>query len=184
MPDIDKFDSEFFGMSDRKANSLDPQFKLCYETTFEAILDAGINPDDIKGSRTGMFTAYCYIDGRLAQLQEDIFDTNEFEWIEEYSEVSKYFGFSGPCLTYDSACASSFSALNEAFKLVRAGVIDTAIVAGIAISTKPSTAVQFRELGMTSQEGMSRCMDQKANGYVRYVSLYRDCIYFISLYRG
>lgn len=166
IPGIEKFDASFFGMNDRQANEMDPQFKICHETTFEAIIDAGLDPVSLRGDRTGMFIGYCYSDAWSAQLQVDATLYNS-QWTEQFSEVSKSFGFKGPCLAYDSACASSFSAFNEAVKLLEANVIDTAIVAGVSVSTSPVTAQGFRSLGMTSLEGQSRCMDKHANGYVR-----------------
>lgn len=167
VPGIEKFDANFFGVPDRQANEMDPQFKICHETTFEAIIDAGMDPTDLRSSRTGMYIGYCYADARQAQQQIDA-TINETQWGEDFSEVSKYFGFKGPCMTYDSACASSFSAFNEAFHAIKSNVIDTAIVAGVAICTSPLAATGFRQLGMTSEEGRSRCMDKDANGYVRY----------------
>lgn len=166
IPSIEKFDAEFFNVTERQANEMDPQFKICHETTFEAIIDAGLDPVSLRGPRTGMFIGYCYTDAWSAQLQVDATLYNS-QWTEHFSEVSKSFGFKGPCLTYDSACASSFSAFNEAVKLIESNVIDTAIVAGVSVSTSPVTAQGFRQLGMTSIEGQCRCMDKKANGYVR-----------------
>ena len=152
-------------MSDKITDQFDPQFKICHETTFEAIIDAGLDPIDLRGSRTGMFIGYCYSDSWRAQTEEG--RSYESVWNETFSEVSKAFGFKGPCMTYDSACASSFSAFNEAVKLIKANVIDTAIVAGVSICTNTKIASCFRMLGMTSAEGESRCMDKNASGYVR-----------------
>ena len=90
IPNLEKFDSTFFGMTDREANEMDPQFKICHETTFEAIIDAGLDPVDLRGSRTGMFVGYCYNDARMAQVQEDgTFYSSQ--WAEDFSEASKYF---------------------------------------------------------------------------------------------
>lgn len=140
-------------------------FRICHETTFEAILDAGINPVDISGPRTGMLIGYCMSDTWYAKTEDaSCYDS---EWFEVFSEVSKNFRFEGPCTTYDSACASSFSAFNEAVKLIEANVIDTAIVAGVGICCAPQTAGGFMQLGMTSPDGRSKCMDKNANGYVR-----------------
>lgn len=144
---------------------MDPQFRICHETTFEAILDGGLDPASLRSNRTGMFIGFCYSDSWLAQTEDaSMYDS---EWIEAFSEVSKYFGFKGPCTTHDSACASSFSAFNEAVKLIEANVIDTAIVSGVGICSSPFSASAFMQLGMTSSEGRSRCMDLNASGYVR-----------------
>lgn len=147
---------------------MDPQFKICHETTFEAIIDAGVDPMTLRGPRTGMFVGYCFSDSSTAQAGKDhTAMTNSTLSKEDYSEVPKSFGFKGPIMTYDSACASSFSAFNEAVKLIESSFIDTAIVSGVAISCDPHIASAFRQLGMTSVEGRSRCMDKSASGYAR-----------------
>lgn len=144
---------------------MDPQYKLCHEVTYESVIDAGLDPVSLANYRTGMFIGCCYVDSISAQIETCTdYDST---WTELVSEVSKSFGFKGPCTTYDSACASSFSAFNEAVKAMNANIIDTAIISGIAICTNPHVAACFRQLGMTSDEGLSRCMDKNANGYVR-----------------
>ena len=41
MPNLDKFDSEFFGIPESEVNYIDPQERLLLEATYEAIIDAG-----------------------------------------------------------------------------------------------------------------------------------------------
>lgn len=166
IPDVEKIDSTFFGMDDIEADQMDPQYKICHEATFEAIIDAGIDPINLRNNRTGMFIGYCYNDAKFAQSQEDPLSSN-YKWNADFSEVSRRLGFTGPCITYDSACASTSSALNEAVHAIRSNVIDIAIVSGVAIATNPNIATGFRQLGMTNDEGKCRCMDKKASGYVR-----------------
>ncbi len=39
---IDKFDGAFFGIMSKIADTVDPQARILLETTYEAIVDAGI----------------------------------------------------------------------------------------------------------------------------------------------
>ena len=56
--DINKLDGGYFGLHYRQANNADPGVRGLMETTVEAIMDAGVNPSELKGSKTGVFIGY------------------------------------------------------------------------------------------------------------------------------
>src|SRR4051812_38924358 len=45
--DLDRFDAGFFGINHREAELLDPQQRVFLETCWEALEDAGYDPDTI-----------------------------------------------------------------------------------------------------------------------------------------
>lgn len=57
---INKFDAAFFGIHSKQANAMDPQGRPIIEAAYEAILDSGIHPQTLRGSRTGVFVAVCF----------------------------------------------------------------------------------------------------------------------------
>lgn len=57
---LTKFDASFFGVHNKQANALDPQGRLLLEHSYEAVIDAGINPKTLRGTRTGIFIGCCY----------------------------------------------------------------------------------------------------------------------------
>lgn len=66
---IEKFDAEYFDISFAQAEIMDPMARALLEHTYEAIVDAGVNPKDLHGTKTGVFIGtsfseseniYCY----------------------------------------------------------------------------------------------------------------------------
>jgi len=54
---IQKFDAKFFDMPASEAHVLDPGFRILLEHTYEAIIDAGVNPAELQGTNTSVVTA-------------------------------------------------------------------------------------------------------------------------------
>jgi len=163
--DINKCDYEFFGMSEHDANYLDVQMRVALETTYEAIVDAGVDPKSLQGSKTALFAGICYDDTGTA------YDSSE-ETALNYQRISMQkvaaaFDFRGGASAADTACASSFTAFYQAFYSIRAGLCDQAVVIGAAVNLRPTIALGFNNLRMTSPDGRSKCMDASADGYGR-----------------
>ena len=163
--DLSRFDAQFFGMSDQEADQMDPQVRITLELTFEAIIDAGLNPEDLKGSKTGVFFGSFFneIDGAVTPANED-----SLHFKQMFSRhINYYFDFKGPSICYDTACSSTFSALNEALIYLRTGQLDYALVAGCNIAVWPGRVVQFVRIGMLSPDGKCNFLDAAGNGYVK-----------------
>lgn len=68
---LEKFDATFFGMSAKEANFTDPQTRMLLETTYECIIDAGYNPNEFRGSKTGVYIG-CAESESQELLMEDV----------------------------------------------------------------------------------------------------------------
>ena len=66
--DIDQFDAEFFRISPLEAQLLDPQQRMMLETCWRALEDAGIDPESLRGSRTGVYAGMSNKDYRHLML--------------------------------------------------------------------------------------------------------------------
>uniref|UniRef100_A0A3Q4I571 Fatty acid synthase n=1 Tax=Neolamprologus brichardi TaxID=32507 RepID=A0A3Q4I571_NEOBR len=171
LKDISHFDAAFFGVHPKQANSMDPQLRLMLEIAYEAIVDAGLNPATLRGSKTGV---YIGVSGSEAG---EAFSRDPEELLG-YSmtgcqrgmlanRLSYFFDFSGPSTAIDTACSSSLLALENAFHAIRQGHCDAALVGGVNLLLKPNTSVQFMKLGMLSPEGTCKSFDASGNGYCR-----------------
>ncbi|XP_026810325.1 fatty acid synthase-like [Rhopalosiphum maidis] len=171
LKEINKFDAEFFGIHTKLANAMDPQIRILLEVTHEAIVDAGINPKDIRGTKTGVYV------GMMTNESSDFFERTP-EKLTGYetigvirsmvaNRISFQFNFKGPSVTIDTACSSTLFCLHEAITAIKTGQCDAAIVAGTNLLLKPATSVMCHRYNMLSPTGTSRPFDIGANGYVR-----------------
>lgn len=65
-----KFDAAFFGVHKSQANVLDVLTRWCLEKTFEALLDAGISLQEIRGSKTAVIVGASYLESNFQWIFE------------------------------------------------------------------------------------------------------------------
>uniref|UniRef100_A0A1I8MI56 Fatty acid synthase n=1 Tax=Musca domestica TaxID=7370 RepID=A0A1I8MI56_MUSDO len=169
--DLENFDQQFFSVSAKQAECMDPQMRMLLESTYEAIIDAGVNPCEIRGSRTGVYVG-------VSSSETEQYWMADPDRVNGYgltgcaramfaNRVSFTFDFKGPSYSVDTACSSSLYALEQAFSDMRAGKCDNAVVAGLGVLLKPTMSLQFKRLNMLSPDGMCKAFDESGNGYVR-----------------
>lgn len=69
---LEKFDATFFGVHFKQAHTMDPQCRMLLEHAYEAVLDAGINPKTLRGSRTGVFMGACFAESEKTWFYEKV----------------------------------------------------------------------------------------------------------------
>lgn len=149
--DLETFDIEFFGMNQRHVECMDPQLRMLLELTYEAIVDAGINPQKLRGSRTGVYVGVT--DSEIMKYWlTDADRVNGYSATGCYramfaNRVSFAFDFKGPSCALDTACSSSFCAMARAFDDLKAGYCDAAVVAGTSLILNPTMTLQYKRLG-------------------------------------
>ncbi|XP_030556630.1 fatty acid synthase [Drosophila novamexicana] len=170
--DLEKFDDKFFSVHQKQAELMDPCMRMLLELTHEAIIDAGINPSELRGTRTGVYIGLSFVE------TEHEIPNMEPSSINGYcltgcaramfaNRISYTFDFKGPSFIVDTACSSSLVALSHAYTDMRSGRCDYALVAGVNLILKPIFALQFLRLGIVSQDGSCKTFDAGANGYAR-----------------
>lgn len=69
---VSKFDALFFGVHFKQAQTMDPMCRMLLEHAYEAIIDAGINPKQLRGSRTGVFVGACFSESEKTWFYEKL----------------------------------------------------------------------------------------------------------------
>jgi hypothetical protein len=75
---------------------------------------------------------------------------------------------SGPSYVVDTACSSSMFAIEHAYRAMREGLCDSAIVGGCSLCLHPYVSLNFFRLGILSHQGACRSFD-KDGMYLLYV---------------
>jgi fatty acid synthase len=88
---LGKFDAAFFSVHNRQATFMDPQCRCLLEHAYEAVLDAGVSPKSLRGSRTGVFIGCCFAESEAATFYEKSIKDGLGKLIKKYNVMTKYF---------------------------------------------------------------------------------------------
>ncbi|MGP4001128.1 beta-ketoacyl synthase N-terminal-like domain-containing protein [Streptomyces sp. 8N706] len=166
--DAGDFDAGFFGLSDQEATATDPQQRLLLEAAWETFERAGIDPESVKGTRTGVFTGAMdrgYGAGASAapSAWESMLITGAAGSAIS-GRIAYTYGLEGPAMTVDTASSSSLVALHLACRSLRSGETDLALAGGVTVMATPAPFAHFSRLRALSPDSRSMAYANAANG--------------------
>ncbi|ASJ53861.1 hypothetical protein BP422_10085 [Brevibacillus formosus] len=165
LEDIDRFDADYFRVSPKEAEFMDPHQRLMLEVTAEAIEDAGYMGEKIYGSHTGVFIGR---DHHASGLYQQFIDSsNELAMTGNLpsflsGRIAFFFNLTGPNQVIDTACSSGLVAVHHACESLRKKECQLAIAGGISLNLVPIANSSFKIV--ENNDGIVRPFDSQAKG--------------------
>ncbi|MGV8001283.1 SDR family NAD(P)-dependent oxidoreductase [Photorhabdus temperata subsp. temperata] len=171
LPDIDLFDPDFFSISQREAELLDPQHRILLECAWELAEVTGYgNP--FRRPRIGVFTGSSmntYLPNvigsecDLASLMgTELMLTNDKDYLP--ARISYKLGFDGPSVTVLTGCSTSLTAVHTAIQSLLLGECEIAFAGGVSVHAHPRPGYFYQRDMIFSEDGYCRPFDEKASG--------------------
>lgn len=169
---VDQFDPHFFNISAREARTMDPQQRMLMEVAWESIENAGLSPQKLAGSRTGVFigiTAQEYVNlvARSSGPNLDVYTVTGNAHNVSAGRISYLLELHGPSMAVDSACSASLVSIHLACQSLRTGECSIALAGGVNALLSPDPFVCFSNWGMMAADGRCKTFDARADGFVR-----------------
>lgn len=174
LDDVEWFDAEFFGVSSREAEIMDPQHRLFLEAAWNALEDAGYAGSS-RQHRIGVYagtslSTYLLFHllptpGLLASVGEfEVLTANDKDYLT--TRVSYKLDLRGPSVTVQTACSTSLVAVHLACQSLIGGECDLALAGGVTVVVPQERGYTYRPGGILSPDGHCRAFDASAAGTV------------------
>ena len=162
----DCFDPQFFNITPREAELMDPQQRLFLQHAWHAVEDAAYDPFTLSGGHCGV-----YMSSGPSGYADLIDEQNAYSLSGNSgsilaARISYFLDLHGPSLSIDTACSSSLVAIAEACDALLADRCDMALAGGVSLLIGPKMFIDTSKVSMLSKSGRCYTFDQRADGFV------------------
>ncbi|WP_297418094.1 SDR family NAD(P)-dependent oxidoreductase [Clostridium sp.] len=168
--EIDNFDYSFFSISPKEASLMDPYQRFILQKAWQVIEDAGYKPEDLNGSRTGVYIGHSNDFGEeyktiVETLEEEskLSTTGNIHSIIA-SRICHILNLKGPSLLVDTACSSSLVAVHLACRAIKNKECTMAIAGGVKLNILPVYKDSGQRTGIESSTERTCTFDDSADG--------------------
>ncbi|MCI8669658.1 MAG: hypothetical protein HFI34_09090 [Lachnospiraceae bacterium] len=165
LEDIDKFDNNFFNISPREAENMDPCQRLLLQEAWHCIEDSSISYEEIKDKITSVHVGSVAYEPYKTE-KTDISTANGTYYFMLANKISYYMDLKGGSFTLDTGCSSSFVALKTACQALIEESSDYAFVGGVNLHLSSNKLTTWSKSRMFSETGKCHTFDKDADGYV------------------
>ncbi|WP_410813372.1 amino acid adenylation domain-containing protein [Micromonospora sp. 067-2] len=175
LDDIELFDAALFDLAPREAEVLDPQHRMFLECSWEALEDAGHDPERDPG-QVGVFAGSrrsTYLTEHLLGATEIVRSVGEYQLSLSTDKdflptrTSYKLHLDGPSVSVNTACSTSLVAVHLARQSLLVGDCDVALAGGASISVGQRRGYLYQPGDISSPDGRTRTFDADAKGTIR-----------------
>lgn len=167
---IENFDSDFFNIIPREAESMDPRQRILLQSVWNVLEDAGYSPNRLRGSDTGFFigsTGHDYEKIVFKNKSVDEFSLMGVSKTLITNRINYFYDWHGPSEVVDTACSSSLVAVHHAVRAICNNECTMAIAGGINLIIDSESHLSLKKIGMLAKDGVSKTFDKQGDGYAR-----------------
>jgi iturin family lipopeptide synthetase A len=167
------FDAAFFGYTPKEAMVMDPQIRIFHECAWEALENAGYNPDTFKGgiglyagaSTSFLWEALIYLTGGKDEVGSNAaYYLGNKDFI--CTRISYNLNLKGPSYLIQTACSTSLMAIYQGSRALLTGESQIALAGGVCITPHTARGYHYQQGMLLSSDGHCRSFDAKADGTV------------------
>lgn len=171
--DYEYFDASFFGYSPKEAELIDPQHRIFLECAWEALEQAGYNPEKYDGDigvyagaslNSYIINLYSHPDLRATTDNVQAVISNVLGLMP--TRVSYKLNLTGPSCGVQTGCSTSLVSVHLACQSLLNHECDLALAGGVSVSARGKSGYVYQADGVLSPDGYCRAFDAHGQGTV------------------